>query len=103
MGVKKRDITICVECDIGKLLDFGQRVASNLPSQKPFRHAGGIIRAFEQLGDIPKLPNNPLQRPKSSKRHYSLVISLSKVQYDPNEAFRFKVSKQGKKIIIEPN
>jgi hypothetical protein len=61
-------------------LDFGQRVASNLPSQKPFRHAGGIIRAFEQLGDIPKLPNNPLPRPKSSKRHYSLVISLSKVQ-----------------------
>ena len=55
-------------------------MASNLPSQKPFRHAGGIIRAFEQLGDIPKLPNNPLQRPKSSKRHYSLVTSLSKVQ-----------------------
>ncbi len=68
-------------------LDFGQRVASNLPSQKPFRHAGGIIRAFEQLGDIPKLPNNPLLRPKPSKRHYSLVISLSKVQSSTIEVY----------------
>lgn len=34
-----------------------------------------------------------------------LFEALMKVgySYDPNEAFRFKVSKQGKKIIIEPN
>jgi len=35
----------------------------------------------------------------------SLFEALTKVGYvyDQEEAFRFKISKQGKKIIIEPN